>query len=297
MKEEEKSKASEEAKVSKGAKVSEKAKASEKIRTSEKADESEKNKTKEKKRAKVSIYFILRLLVIISLIAQVFLREWGNVFLCIVTLVAFTLPNLIAKKYKIELPNVLESIVYLFIFASAILGEINNFYEKIPFWDTILHTLNGFICAGIGFSLVDVLNQNSKHINLSPLYVAIVAFCFSMTIGVIWEFYEFSCDQVARTDMQKDRIVTSISSIALNEKKENKPVKINNIDSTIIKTKDGNEYVINNGYLDLGLDDTMKDLFVNLIGAVVFSCIGYAYIKNRGKGGFASNFIPKVKRN
>ena len=148
MKEEEKSKASEKAKVSKGAKVS------------EKANKSENNKTKEKRRAKVSIYFILRLLVIISLIAQVFLREWGNVFLCIVTLVAFTLPNLIAKKYKIELPNVLESIVYLFIFASAILGEINNFYEKIPFWDTILHTLNGFICAGIGFSLVDILLFN-----------------------------------------------------------------------------------------------------------------------------------------
>lgn len=259
--------------------------------------EKEKTKTREKRSVKVTIYFILRILVIISLVAQVFLREWGNVFLCIVTLIAFTLPNLIANRYKIELPNVLESIVYLFIFASAILGEINNFYEKIPFWDTILHTLNGFICAGIGFSLVNLLNQNSRHINLSPLYVSIVAFCFSMTVGVVWEFYEFTCDQVARTDMQKDRIVTSISSIALNEKKENKPVKINNIESTTIKTKDGNEYVINNGYLDLGLDDTMKDLFVNLIGAVVFSCIGYVYIKNRGKEGFASNFIPKVKRN
>ena len=175
---------------------------------------------KKKKNVKVTIYLILRILVIISLITQIFLREWGNAFLCIATLIAFTLPNLIANKYKIELPNVLESIVYIFIFASAILGEINNFYEKIPFWDTILHTLNGFICAGIGFSLVDLLNQNSKHINLSPLYVAIVAFCFSMTVGVLWEFYEFAWDQIAKTDMQKDKIVTSISSIALNEKKK-----------------------------------------------------------------------------
>lgn len=250
-------------------------------------------KVKERKSVKVIIQLILRILVIISLIVQLYLKEWGNAFLCIATLLLFTIPKIVKDKYSIELPNVLETIVYLFIFASAILGEINNFYQIIPFWDTILHTLNGFICAGIGFSLVDILNQNSKLINLSPLYVAIVAFCFSMTVGVIWEFYEFTCDQVVRTDMQKDKIVKSISSVALNEKKENKPVKINNIESTTIKTQDGSEYIINGGYLDIGLDDTMKDLFVNLIGAVVFSTIGYAYVKNREKNKFASNFIPK----
>ena len=102
-----------------------------KIMKSKQPEDKETNK--EKRNVKVTIYLILRILVIISLIVQVFLREWGNVFLCIVTLIAFTLPNLIANRYKIELPNVLESIVYLFIFASAILGEINNFYEKIPF--------------------------------------------------------------------------------------------------------------------------------------------------------------------
>ena len=253
----------------------------------------QKNNTQTKEKVRITINLVLRILVIVSLIIQLFLREWGNAFLCVVTLLLFTLPKLIEDKYKIELPNVLESIVYIFIFASAILGEINNFYEKIPFWDTILHTLNGFICAGIGFSLVDLFNQNSKRINLSPLYVAIVAFCFSMTVGVVWEFYEFTCDQVVKTDMQKDTIIKSISSVALNEKKENKPVKIYDIESTTIKTKDGKEITINGGYLDIGLDDTMKDLFVNLIGAFVFSCIGYAYVKNREKNRFASNFIQK----
>lgn len=248
---------------------------------------------KKSKKSSITIYFILRILVIISMIAQILLKDWGNVFLCVVTLLCFTIPSIVKDKLKIELPNVLESIVYLFIFASAILGEINNFYGTVPYWDKMLHTINGFICAGIGFSLVDLLNRNSSKINLSPLYVAIVAFCFSMTVGVIWEFYEFSCDIIAKTDMQKDTIVKSISSVELNEEKKNKAVTVNDIKKTTITKSNGDEIVINGGYLDIGLIDTMEDLFVNLIGAVVFSIIGYIYVKNRDKDGFASNFIPK----
>lgn len=250
-------------------------------------------KYKQSKKSSLGVYLLLRILVIICAVSQFWLGNIWNTVLCVVSLVLFTLPTFFEEKLQIELPSVLESIVYIFIFSAEILGEINNFYGLIPYWDTILHTLNGFLCAGVGFSLVNLLNENSKNLNLSPLYVALVAFCFSMTVGVCWEFFEFTADSVFKTDMQKDRIVTTISSVELNEKKENKAVIVKDIESTEIKTKDGNSIVINNGYLDIGIIDTMKDLIVNLIGAVVFSIFGYIYIKDKERKSFATNFIPK----
>ena len=114
-----------------------------------------------------------------------------------------------------------------------------------------------------------------------------------MTIGVLWEFFEYGSDRYLRYDMQKDFIVNSISTVALNKENANIPVKINGIDHTILYDADGNELaVIENGYLDIGIIDTMKDLFVNFIGAVAFSIIGYVYIKDREKYKFADNFIP-----
>lgn len=253
-------------------------------------------KYEETNKKSIAVYLILRLLVVISMIFQILMGNFENVFMCFLALLLFTMPTIISEKFKIGLPSLLETIIYLFIFSTTILGEINNFYGIIPFWDTMLHTLNGFLCAGIGFSLVDLLNQNSKKINLSPLYVAIVAFCFSMTIGILWEFYEFASDSMFRTDMQKDRIVQSISSVKLNTNKENVPIKINDIEKTEIYLKDGTVAIIENGYLDIGIIDTMKDLFVNFIGAITFSVIGYLYVKNRGEYKFAENFIP-IKKN
>lgn len=251
-----------------------------------------KQKYKKTNKKTILVYLILRLLVILAMVSQILLGNIGNAALCILALILFTLPTIISEKFNIGIPGVLEAIIYLFIFATSILGEINNFYGIIPFWDTMLHTLNGFLCAGIGFSLVDLLNQNNKNINLSPLYVAIVAFCFSMTIGILWEFYEYSADHLFRLDMQKDTIVQNISSVELNPNKENIPIKVDNIEKTQIYSSNGTITTIEGGYLDLGLTDTIKDLFVNFIGAVVFSTFGYLYIKNRDKYTFVKNFIP-----
>lgn len=250
-------------------------------------------KYKETNKKSIVVYLVLRILVIVSMVFQIIQGNISNVAMCILALLLFTLPTIVSEKFKIGIPSLLEIIVYMFIYASAILGEIHNFYGIIPFWDTLLHTLNGFICAGIGFSLVDLLNQSSAKFNLSPLYIAIVAFCFSMTIGILWEFYEFTADRVARLDMQKDRIVTSIYSVELNPAKENVPLRITDIEKTEVYSKDGTVTVIENGYLDIGLIDTMKDLFVNFIGAVVFSVIGFMYVQNREKYKFAEGFIPR----
>ena len=253
--------------------------------------------SKKRKRINLIVYLTLRGLVIISLIAQAFRGNWNNVFLCVLTLILFTLPTFLSKKLNITLPTTLEIVVYLFIFSSEILGEIQNFYGLFTHWDTMLHTLNGFICAAVGFSLIDILNNNENfHINMTPSFVALVAFCFSMTIGILWEFAEYTIDQYLEKDMQKDRIVTKISSVKINENGDNEPIVIDNINETVIYSNNSNNTtIIEGGYLELGIHDTMKDLFVNFMGALIFSSIGYLYIKNREGYRLVEIFIPKLK--
>ena len=238
------------------------------------------------------VYVVLRLLVLVAMVLQVFNKNYENVFLCVLTLVLLMLPSFIQVNMKIELPTGLEIVIMVFVFAAEILGETHAYYIKYPQWDMALHTVNGFLMAAIGFSLVDILNKNQNvKFNLSPAFMAVVAFCFSMTIGVVWEFFEYGMDIFFGYDMQKDTIVNVIHSVALDPTKTNTVMAIENIQEVLIN---GKELGLG-GYLDIGLHDTMKDLLVNFVGAVVFSVIGFFYVKNRGKGGFASRFIPRLK--
>lgn len=238
------------------------------------------------------VYVTLRLLVILMMILQIFNRNYENVFLCVLTLVLLLIPSLIQINLKIELPTALEITILVFIFAAEILGEIQSYYIKFPFWDTVLHTINGFLMAAIGFALVDILNRSKKFsIQLSPVFLAIVAFCFSMTIGVIWEFFEYGMDQFLGLDMQKDTVIQGFSSVLLDPTKSNIPVPVQDITEVLVNGRD----LGLGGYLDIGLIDTMNDLFVNFVGAVLFSIIGYFYVKSRGKGKFARRFIPRLK--
>lgn len=254
----------------------------------------------EYKKKDITIYIVLRILVIIILVIQLLRGNFENVFMCILTLILFLIPVFVDRKLNIKLPDVLEKIILLFIFSAEILGEVQNFYGIFKNWDTILHTMNGFLCAAIGFSMIDILNRSEKfHTKMKPIFVGLVAFCFSMTIGVLWEFFEYGMDNMFFTDMQKDRIVQSISSVELNPEKKNDPIVINNINKTVVyyTQKDGTrqELTIDGGYLDIGIKDTMKDLIVNFIGAIVYSFIGFFYIKGRDGYKFAEKFIPKRK--
>ncbi|MGN0978328.1 MAG: hypothetical protein ACI4PH_09770 [Faecousia sp.] len=244
----------------------------------------------------VTVYLILRALIIVVMVRAVFLREYHNVFLCALSLILMILPSIIARTLEIKLPSTLEIIILLFIFAAEMLGELNSFYVRIPHWDTMLHTINGFLCAAIGFALVDMLNRNERFsIQLSPMYLALVSFCFSMTVGVLWEFFEFAGDTFLGMDMQKDTIVTAINTVALDPTLSNTVVRVKDIADVIIVHSDGTQEALGlGGYLDIGIIDTMKDLFVNFIGAVVFSIIGFFYVKQKGKGKVAPRFIPQV---
>ncbi len=257
-----------------------------------------KNNRPYQNQATITVYLVLRALVILTLVRGVFRREYQTVFLCALSLVLLVLPSIISKKMKIVLPSTLEIIILLFVYAAEILGEINSFYVRVPHWDTMLHTINGFLCAAIGFALVDMMNRNDRFsFQLSPLYLAIVSFCFSMTVGVLWEFFEFSGDYFLGMDMQKDTVVNAIHSVNMDPTLTNTVVHIRDITETILVHSDGTQEVLGlGGYLDIGIIDTMKDLFVNFIGAVVFSVIGYFYVKEKGKGKVAHRFIPQVER-
>lgn len=251
------------------------------------------------KKSALTVYIVLRALVIITMIAQLIRGNFENVFMCILTLILFLIPIIIDRRLNIKLPNALETIILLFIFSAEILGEVQNFYKIFKHWDTILHTINGFVCAAIGFSLIDILNRSDRfHTKMSPIFVALVAFCFSMTIGVLWEFFEYGADTIFLKDMQKDRVVNTISSTALNPEGKNVPIIIKDINSTVIYSTENGEKMqttIEGGYLDIGIKDTMKDLLVNFIGAVVFSFIGLLYIKDRDEYKFAEKFMPIMK--
>lgn len=227
-----------------------------------------------------AIYCILRALVIFCMIRQFINRDYEGFAMCILTLLLLVVPSIMQVRLKVQMSQTLEIIILCFIYAAEILGEINRFYVLIPGWDTLLHTLNGFIAAGVGYSLVDMMNRDERLMfSLSPIYVSIVAFCFSMTVGVMWEFVEFGADQFFQLDMQKDTIVHTIGSVALDPTNSNRPVLIKGITDTVVNGKD----LGINGYLDIGLVDTMKDLFVNFIGAVVFSLMGYGFAKSKGR--------------
>ena len=236
------------------------------------------------------LYLVLRVLVVATLILQIFNQQYENVYLCVLTLVLLMIPSFIEINFHIDIPDTLEVVILFFIIAAEILGEIQQFYIRFSNWDTILHTLNGFLAAAIGFSLVDLLNRNDRFkFELSPVFLAIVSFCFSMTIGVLWEFFEWSMDWFFGFDMQKDTVIHSISSMMLVTDGSNLPARIDDIQTVIVN---GTELGLG-GYLDIGLMDTMEDLFVNFIGAVIFSIIGYFYVRSKGKGRFARRFIPR----
>lgn len=244
-------------------------------------------------KAAFAVYVALRAIVVAAMVLSLLRHDYESFFVCTLSLILFLVPAFVEKNFDIGLPSTLQIIILLFIFSAEILGEMQSFYIKYAWWDTMLHTLNGFLCAAIGFALVDILNRNERiKFQLSPLFLAIVAFCFSMTVGIFWEFFECGVDLLLHTDMQKDTVVQNIYTVTLDPTRTNTVIPIENITAVTVNSTE----LGLGGYLDIGLLDTMKDLFVNFIGALVFSIIGFFYVKGRGKGNrFIQSFIPTIR--
>ena len=246
-----------------------------------------------KGRGLLAVYVLLSVFVLFTLLRSFFRGEYFNVFVCLLTLALFMIPAFVEKNFRVHLTSVFEGIVLVFIFSAEILGEINCYYQKVPHWDTVLHTVNGFMFAAFGFALWDMINRESKlKFRLSPIYLSLMAFCFSMTVGVFWEFFEFGCDMILHTDMQKDTYVSEIYTVLLDLEKTNTPIPVTDIGEVRLQSGEGT--AVFPSYLDIGLIDTMKDLLVNFIGAAIFSIIGYFFVKSKGEGRFAGQFIPQL---
>lgn len=242
-------------------------------------------------RGKFIVYLVLRIIVIVCAAGTLVLGNYEASLLCLLVLVLLFVPSFLEAEFRINIPDVLEVIIALFIFAAEILGEIFRFYTIIPFWDTLLHTFNGFLAAAVGLALVSILNgSNRVTFLLSPFFCVVMAFCFSMTVGVVWEFFEFGMDQAFGFDMQKDTVISHIDSILLDETGTQTPVHIDGIESVSVNGED----LAVSGMLDVGLYDTMEDLMVNFIGALLFSVIGYEYLKSKGQNPLVKNLVPTV---
>ena len=244
---------------------------------------------KRKSRATLITYAVIRLLILAVMIRSITAGNSENAFTCLLSLFLLYLPSIIERKLEMRLPTALEITVVVFIFASEILGEIACFYVTVPFWDKAMHTVSGFIYAAVGYSMADILNRDHRiSFRLSPVFLAVVAFCFSMTIGALWEIFEFSVDMLLNKDMQKDTVLHEITSVALDPTRSNIPITVSGIRDTVVN---GQSLGLG-GYLDIGLHDTMQDLIVNMIGALVFSVGGFFQQKRKKRSKMAEYFAP-----
>lgn len=159
---------------------------------------------------------------------------------CILGAVAIHLPTFISRKLNIKIPRLLTLMFLIFLYCAIFLGEVANFYYRIPHWDDILHFFSSMMTGFLGFLTVSLLNSHEKvKMNMSPTFVALFAFCFSVTIGAVWEIYEFSFDGILGLNMQKFRLESGVDLIGR-----------------------------------AALTDTMKDIIVDCLGALTASTVG-----------------------
>ena len=164
---------------------------------------------------------------------------------CLLGVAAILLPARLMRRWDVEIPRVMFLLYIAFLYCAIFLGEVRSFYYSVPHWDTILHIFSGAMLGALGFSMIAVFNNTERiPMNLSPLFVAVFAFCFALALGAVWEIYEFAADCLLATNMQK--------------------------------------FSLDNGTVLVGqaaLRDTMKDLIVDALGAVGASVIGYISLK------------------
>ncbi|MFP4547313.1 MAG: hypothetical protein ACLFQM_04220 [Fidelibacterota bacterium] len=146
--------------------------------------------------------FIIRITLIIAFITAIITHAWLNSLISIVALILTLIPYRIEDRYKIKIPLDFEIAIVLFLFASLFLGEIGNFYDRFWWWDILLHFISAIAFGCIGFIILYYLNKTNK-ISSKPFWIAVFTFSFAVSIGTVWEIFEFSVDQLLGLNMQK----------------------------------------------------------------------------------------------
>ena len=168
---------------------------------------------------------------------------------CTLAIVVMFLPSIIQKKFNLAIPSYMFVLYFIFLYCAVYLGEVRNFYYSVPHWDTILHTFSGAMLGALGFTIAELLSDSPhRKVELSPFFIAFFGFCFAVAAGAVWEIYEYTIDSIMKLNMQK--------------------------------------YAFEDGTLKLGraaLNDTMKDIIVDVIGALAMAVIGYIFKKRSEK--------------
>lgn len=168
----------------------------------------------ESSRVKFWFYLIYRILVLLALVLSVLYFDFLNILLSMLTLFLTFLPTIVKRRWHIHYPTEFEFVIMTFIFCSIVLGSIGSFYDHFPWWDIFLHTLSGVIIALIGFSMVYILNRGSiRKVSLSHSFVALFAFSFAISIGALWEIYEYSVDQLLGWNMQRSGLNDTMADL------------------------------------------------------------------------------------
>lgn len=166
---------------------------------------------------------------------------------CLVGVIVMFIPSVIEKKFSVDIPDVMEMLYFVFLFCAIYLGEVRDFYYRIPSWDLILHMFSGAMLGALGFVLVSFFNDSEKvNMQLSPIFVTLFAFCFALAAGTLWEIYEFLADGLLGTNMQK--FITA--------------------DREVLVGRDA-------------LADTMEDLIVDALSSLAVCIIGFFTLKKK----------------
>jgi hypothetical protein len=170
---------------------------------------------------------------------------------CILGLVLVFLPSALEHRFKITFSNEMHILFVLFLYGAIILGEVRGYYRKFFHWDTLLHTLSGVMLSSFGFCIIDIINKSKKiNLGLSDWFMSFFSFCIAIMLDTLWEIIEFIMDVFMDLNMQ--------------------------------------QYILPDGTVLAGhyaLVDTMKDLIVDAIGALIISIIGYTILRRHKKYG------------
>ncbi|MEW5894204.1 MAG: hypothetical protein AB1650_00355 [Candidatus Omnitrophota bacterium] len=163
------------------------------------------------------LLWAFRLLLVVTGIVALWIGDIENFLFVTLTLFLTFLPSLIERQLRIEYPGELEILILFLIMSSMYLGEMHAYYYKFRWWDTLLHGVSAIIVGGIGFSLVFILNRSERvALKLSPKFVAVFAFGFSLSVGTLWEIFEFAMDQLFGFNMQKSGLIDTMWDLITN---------------------------------------------------------------------------------
>lgn len=203
----------------------------------------------------LTLTLVIQAILAAAVVRFVYVRDWENVFLTLTVIALTVAPALLGRRYGVVIPPEFQLISAAFVFLSLYLGSARDLYYKYWWWDAVLHTGSGFLLGIVGVIALFLLNQTDRlPAGMRPSFVCFFGVTFAVTLGVAWEVFEYVADIVTATEE--------------------------------------NPYGVNMQSRETGVVDTMHDLIVDTLGAVVVAFMAYAYLRS-GRYSFVGDGVRK----